>query len=187
MSSVFTHPTDDPERKRRELAYHETLRVLGRQATVLSELRNRANILLTGNAVVASLFGSSLIANGHVRPLSLAILALVALVLGIACCIAVLWSVHDAGELVDAHLWPDLPRWPRSDRPRRWRVSFKLDYVIDFLQSTDTATFDRTCDYFTLARESNYRTIDQRTTYFEVACVLLLLQVSLWSTLLLVH
>jgi hypothetical protein len=187
MSSVLTHPTDNPERKRRELAYQETLRVLGRQATVLSELRNRANILLTGNAVVASLFGSSLIANGHVRPLSLAILALVALALGIAYCIAVLWSVHDAGDLVDADLWPAFPRWPRSGRLRRWRVSFELDYVIDFLQSTDTETFDRTCDRFKLARKCNYRTIDKRTTCFEVACVLLLLQVSLWSVLLLMH
>jgi hypothetical protein len=48
-------------------------------------------------------------------------------------------------------------------------------------------TFDRTCNCFKLARKSNYRTIDQRTTYFEVACVLLLLQIGLWSALLLVH
>lgn len=161
--------------------------MLGRQAAVLGELRNRANILLAGNGVIASLFGASLTANGRARPLSLAILALVVLALGITCCVAVLWSVHDAGALVDPDDWPDHARWPSSKRPRRWRVSFDPYDVLGFLQSTDEASFDRMMELCRLARRSNYRTIDRRTTYFEAACVLLLLQIGLWSALLVLH
>ena len=56
----------EAERQRRSFAYDETKRVLDRQATVLSELRNRANIVLAADAVVATLFASSALGKGKV-------------------------------------------------------------------------------------------------------------------------
>ena len=88
----------------------------------MSELRNRANILLAAGAIVAALFGASALGKGHL--LGLEIAALVAFGLGIGACVATLWPVHDDGDLVDPSQWRGRPRWPRSKRPRRWQVTF---------------------------------------------------------------
>ena len=113
--------------------YEETKRILDRQATVMNELRNRANILLAADAIVATLFGASALGKGHL--LGLEIAALVAFGLGIAACVAILWPAHDDGDLVDPDEWGGRRRWPSSKRPRRWQVTFEPDDVVDFEES----------------------------------------------------
>lgn len=97
--------------------YEETMRALNRQATVLSELRNRANILLAANAVVATLFGTAALGPGH--SLWLKIPALLAFALGILACIQVLRPVHDKEEILEGR--------------REWQVNFKLNEVIGYV------------------------------------------------------
>ena len=63
----------DDERRKRFFAYDETKRVLDRRAAVLSELRNRANIVLAADVVVATLFASSVLGKGNGHPLTLEI------------------------------------------------------------------------------------------------------------------
>jgi hypothetical protein len=167
----------------RVFQYEETMRVLNRQAAVLSELRDRANILLAANAIAAALFGSSVLGKGH--PLALKILALTAFALGIGTCIAIIWSVRDAGDLVDPSQWATRSRWPSPKRPRRWRVTFELQDVIAFVESADAARAERVAEVFELARKVNYRTIARRSKFLEAAGVLLAAQIGLWSWLVL--
>ena len=112
----------EAERQRRSFAYDETKRVLDRQATVLSELRNRANIVLAADAVVATLFASSALGEGQGHPLTLEILALTAFALGIVACVMVLLPAHDK----DTGL-----------RGRQWRVTFDLLELVNFMEGAD--------------------------------------------------
>jgi hypothetical protein len=166
------------------LRYEATTRVLDRQVEILSQLRNRANILLAANAIVATLFGASALGKGH--PLPLEILALIAFGLGIGACVAILWPIHDAGKLVDPNQWRQYPRWPSSERPRKWRVVFDPDDVVTFVQSTDTAQVAEISQQFILARSTNWATLAGRTKFLIAASVLLAMQIGLWSALVLV-
>jgi hypothetical protein len=159
------------------------MRVLNRQATVLSELRDRANILLAANAIVAALFGASALGKGDL--VALKILVLAAFALGIGTCIAILWSVRDTGDLVDPGQWPKRPLWRSGERPRRWRVTFELQDVVAFVESTDAARAERVAEMFELARKVNYLTIARRSKLLEAAGVLLAVQIGLWSWLIL--
>jgi hypothetical protein len=175
-------PPEETDARDRVLAYEDTLRVLNRQATVLSELRTRANFILGANGVVAGLFGAgTIIQSKHPHPRVLAILAVAVLLLSMGLCVAVLWSVRDEGEVVDPEEWPTFPRWFGPDRPRRWRVSFALTDVIDFHRDRRSDLQDD----FKRARSTNWRTIECRSRYFKYACLLLPVQVGLWSALLL--
>jgi hypothetical protein len=165
------------------LRYEATTRVLDRQTAILSELRDRANILLAANAIVATLFGASALGKGH--PLALEVLALVVFGLGIGACVAILWPIHDAGELVDPDQWHQHPRWPSSNRPRKWRVVFDPEDVVTFVQSTDAAQVAQISQQFTLARGTNWATLARRTRFLIAASVLLALQIGLWSALVL--
>ena len=171
--------------------YDETMRVLNRQATVLSELRNRANILLAANAVVATLFGTSALGPSH--PLALKILALAAFALGIGLCVAVLWTVSDKPAdiskgwrlvMIGANHTRLEPQAPRCDR-RQWQVTFDLNDVVDFVESAGTVRVGAVRNKFEIARKVNYRTIARRTRFFEWACVLLAVQIVFWSWLIL--
>lgn len=189
------------------------MRVLNRQATVLSELRNRANILLAANAIVASLFGASALGKHH--PLALKVLALAAFALGIGACVAILWSVHDDGTLVDPADWPARLRWPdvhpaqwvkrlrwpgngrkeagkaREDEEvkkvdiRRWQVTFDIEDVIVYLESRHGGEVFMINRKFELARATNWETISRRTEFLQAASVLLAVQIILWSCLVL--
>jgi hypothetical protein len=163
--------------------YEETKRILDRQTTVMSELRNRANILLAADAIVATLFGASALGKGHL--LGLEIAALVAFGLGIGACVAILWPVHDDGDLVDPNQWRGRPRWPSSKRPRRWQVTFEPDDVVDFEESPDAGRVRAIRDQFTLARLTNWETIRRRNRFLVAASVLLAAQIGLWSSLVL--
>ena len=118
----------EAERQRRSFAYDETKRVLDRQATVLSELRNRANIVLAADAVVATLFASSALGEGQGHPLTLEILALTAFALGIVACVMVLLPAHDK----DTGL-----------RGRQWRVTFDLLELVNFMEGADPDSWRR--------------------------------------------
>jgi hypothetical protein len=161
------------------------MRVLGRQSAVLDGLRNRAYILLTANSIVAALFASAAFQNSKAQHhLALAILALVAFALGITSCIGTIWSVHDAGPMVDPVAWNGYPRWPSRDRPRRWRVTFDLKIVTDFYEKlADQRTYNETVATFNLARKANWATINRRTDFLAAACVLLPIQIALWAVL----
>jgi hypothetical protein len=154
---------------KRSFAYDETKRVFDRQATVLSELRNRANIVVAADAVVATLFAMSVLPKkGH--PLALEILALTAFALGIVACVVVLWPVHD-----------------KDTANRQWQVTFKLKELIAFMEGTDSFE-EWTKDNrdpekkgkFQYARYRNWKTINRRTRYLEAAGVLLVVQIGLW-------
>ena len=154
---------------KRSFAYDETKRVFDRQATVLSELRNRANIVVAADAVVATLFAMSVLPKkGH--PLALEILALTAFALGIVACVVVLWPVHD-----------------KDTANRQWQVTFKLKELIAFVEGADSWE-EWTKDNrdpekkgkFQHARSRNWKTINRRTRYLEAAGVLLVVQIGLW-------
>lgn len=177
-----------------QLKYEETMRVLNRQATVLAELRNRANILLAANAIVAALFGTSALGKHHL--LALKILALAVFALGIGACVAIIWSVPDKGTLVDPDRWPKRLRWPRKEAEetekakevdiRRWQVTFDLGDVVDYITSTDVGRVTKISEKFELARKTNWETIDRRTDFLQIASVLLAVQIIIWSCLVLV-
>jgi hypothetical protein len=177
-------PMNEPERKKRAFEYKETMRVLARQSAVLDGLRNRAYILLTANSIVAAVFASAAFENSKAQHhLALAILALVVFALGIMCCIGTIWSVHDAGAVVDPRTWSDYPRWPSGDRPRRWRVTFQLKELTDFHERLDDQDAKKTVTDFELARKTNWATINRRTNFLEAACVLMPIQIALWAVL----
>jgi hypothetical protein len=159
---------DDWSWKKRTFAYEETVRVLTRQAAVLSELRNRANIVLAADAVVATLFGASALGKSH--PLALKILALVAFGLGIAACVAVLWPVRDTDNACHA---------------RQWRVSFHLDEVMHFVEGTDDASWQEGISLFQTARQLNWNTNKWRNRFLQWAAVLLAVQIGLWAAVVL--
>jgi hypothetical protein len=160
----------DPGSSRRSVIYQETKRILDRQGTVLSELRNRANILLTANAVVATIFGASALGKGH--PLALEIIALIVFTAGVCACLAVLWPVHDAIS--------------SKARPRQWQVTFEPKKVATFLESDDTAVVRDISDLFSRARKTNWATIGRRNGYLVAASILLAAQIVLWSCLVLI-
>jgi hypothetical protein len=95
-----------PGSDRRSAIYEETRRTLDRQATVLGELRDRANILLTANAIVATIFGATVLDKSH--PLALKIATLVVFTAGVGACVAVVWPVRDHGTL---------PHYKREAKP----------------------------------------------------------------------
>lgn len=161
-------PMGDDQRWTRTFVYEETKRVLDRQAAVLSELRNRANIVLAADAVVASLFGASALGKGHL--LALKILALAAFAVGIAACVVVLWPVHDTET---------------ADGPRPWQVTFDLADVLSFMESRDDTSWQRGIEMFETARKANWATIDRRTFYLEAAGVFLAVQIGLWAAVVL--
>ncbi len=170
------------EYERRKFLYEDIVRALQRQSTVLAELRGRANILLAANAVVASLFGPTVLSNPH--PLALAIGSLVLFATGVSCCIAVLWAIHDHGPVVDPDCWAEMKKWPSKDRPRRWRVTFAPKTIEALLDGRGPLRLDAD-EYkpFRLARRTNHQTISRRTRFFQAGCVLLACQIGLWTWL----
>jgi DNA segregation ATPase FtsK/SpoIIIE-like protein len=207
ISSGAVRTSSRDARTGKQLRYDETMRVLNRQATVLSELRNRANILLAANAIVATLFGASALGKHHLLALKISALAVFAL--GIGACVAILWSVHDDGTLVDPAQWPKRMRLPKAEAKenaaaapteeeeeeeeekkkkkkkdiRRWQVTFDPEEVVGYLNSRNIATVSKINEKFAVARKTNWKTIDRRTTFLEAASVLLAVQIILWSCL----
>jgi hypothetical protein len=182
-----------PGSPRRQVIYEESRRILDRQATVLGELRDRANILLTANAVVATIFSATALGKGH--PLGLEIAAIVVFGLGVVFSLLIVWPVHDEGDLpgdepTDSPAgtsgkqrlpgWTKRP-WKLEDRPRQWRVTFSPGAIATFLESTDTGTTRQTYDLFRRARTTNWKTIGKLNRWLVYASGLLGLQIVLWA------
>jgi hypothetical protein len=166
----------DDERRKRSFAYDETRRVLDRQATILSELRDRANIVLAADAVVATLFAGSVLGKGQGHSLALEILALTAFALGIVACVLVLLPAHDQTT---------------RRYQRQWQVTFDLLDLVDFMEGADPESWQQWTapnpapGRFQLARNLNYNTNKRRSMYLVAASVLLVVQIALWAAVVL--
>jgi hypothetical protein len=160
--------------------YEHTLRSLERQSSVLAELRTRASIVLSATGIVASLIGPRALAEK--TPLGLAIAALVMLTAGLLACIAVLWPASDRGKLAD----PDLPRWRWQRRHRHWKLNLTARELMQVTaRPTESEILDGMVDLLTPARRVNYRTLERRSWMFNSACILLVAQLGIWTSILL--
>jgi hypothetical protein len=155
-----------------EFALNQMLRGLERQGTVLSELRERASMVLSATGIIASLLGAAALdgAYSHV----LAVLAMTSTALGILCCIPVLWRVRDRGRLPEPRADGSLGR-----EGRQWQTTISGRQ----LQKVARGDVDpvELIDRLALARRVNWRTLRQRTRWFAAACFLLLVQLALWA------
>jgi hypothetical protein len=147
-------------------AYEHTLRALDRYATVLSELRTRTSIVLTATGIVVSTLGASALEDAH--PLLPLVCGLVALTAGLAACIAVLWAIGDHGP------------------NRHWKVTISNERVRELATREDESDLLRSVvDELTEARRLSYTTLNRRTTYFQMACWLLGVQILAWAAVIL--
>lgn len=157
------------------LRYDHTIRALDRHTVVLSELRDRASIVLSATGIVASLFAPHGLTDPH--PAGCVAAALLAAGSGLLCCIAVIWPVHDTGTMERQ----GNARARLRQRPRAWKVTlgrFELGQLP--WDSGEVAVLDAMVDALDPARLVNYRTIKARTRIFNAACVLLPVQIAFW-------
>ena len=152
-----------------ELYLDYTLRTLQRQATVLSELRTRANILLSATGVVAGLFGPPALTDKD--PEEALFVAAAALGVAVLCCIVVLWPVSDKQGL-----------------GRKWRVTLNAEDILAIASGAPdegpVGVDTKILGELAAARERNYTTINRRTQWFNLACALLPVQVGAWFAVL---
>jgi hypothetical protein len=153
-----------------EIAYREALRALDRQAVVLSELRQRASIILTGSGIAASLIGSNGLHHGYSKPLAIAAMAVT--IVGLIFATSVLLPVDDN---------------PGDGEPlaRQWSVTSGTDHIEALLRGK----LDRRgliADLNRLRRR-NHDTIGRRTRRFVCAAWLLVGQITLWAVVLFVR
>lgn len=159
------------------LRYQHALRTLERQASVLSDLRSRASIVLSATGITASLFGTR--AFDSTTPGWINGLALAFVTVGLVSCIAVLWPVRDRGSLPGGEVGA-------GERPRRWKVTLTFEEV---LAATDHGSEPEMLDALVAlmrpASTANYDAIAARSRLLNAAAVLLVLQVGAWSASLL--
>jgi hypothetical protein len=163
------------ERDLQDFALVHMLRGLDRQANVLSDLRQRASVVLSATGIIASLVGTQALQGSYSE--TLAVLALASTAAGIAVCTAVLWRVHDEGSL------------PKEDAKgrlvggsRNWYVTIsgaRLKRIARGERDVSAGELD------VLAIVVNHRTLKKRNRLFAAACVLLLLQLLAWAAVLL--
>ncbi len=155
--------TDPYIEPRERFVLEQTLRGLDRQATVLGELRQRANIVLSASGIIASLLGATALKNGHPRGVVYAALASTAI--GIALCVWVLKSVRDGGER------------------RAWRVTLSKDELLGL--RAESLSPANALDTLITCRGTNYETIALRSDVFIAACACLPVQIGLWAVVVL--
>lgn len=141
--------------------FEQTQRTLDRQATVLSELRQRTSIILSATGIIASLLGAAALKDGHPRGLLYA--ALLATALGIGLCLRALRTVNDK----------------ENDLKREWKVTLSAEELRQ-LERGEKNLAGLTAELAPW-RTTNYRTIDARTKLFWRASVVLPVQIWLWS------
>ena len=156
-----------------DFALEQMLRGLDRQAQVLSELRQRSSIVLSASGIVASLLGGQALKGDYNHVLAIG--ALVLTTLGIVACIWVLWKVRDEGAMPEEK---GRQRTLTGGR-RNWKVTIP-GYRITQLNAGSISESD-VLDELRIARRVNFRTLKKRSRVFVAACVLLLLQLILWS------
>lgn len=139
--------------------WEQTLRGLDRQATVLSELRQRASIVLSATGITTSLLGAAALQDGGLDIWAVA--ALVITAIGILLCVWVLNPVRDTGE------------------EREWRVTVSDDELRRLLQGE--LQLPDVLDTLITARTSNFTTIAARSRFFVASCALLPVQIVCWA------
>jgi hypothetical protein len=160
-----------PPRRAAEFALEQMLLGLQRQANVLSELRQRAGLILSATGIVASLFGAQALKENYSRPL--AVLAIISTALGIVACMSVLTRVTDKRHL---------PTDPEDRTGRRWKVTLSWRELQEIAVRGGALDATSLVKDLTMARRVNYQTIKKRSFYFLCACWLLLLQLLLWAS-----
>lgn len=156
------------------LRYQHALRALERQASVLSDLRSRASIVLSATGITASLFGGRALqshAPGWLNGIALAVVTL-----GLVACIAVLWPVRDRGTLGGG-----------ANSTRRWKATLTFAEVEEATRSStsEAGMLDALVARLEPAWAVNYATIARRSRVLNAAAVLLVVQVGAWSAALL--
>jgi len=156
-----------------DFALEQMLRGLDRQGQVLSELRQRSSIVLSASGIVASLLGGQALRGDYNHVLAVGALVLTAV--GIVACIWVLWKVRDEGDMpAEESTGGEL-----TGGRRNWKVTIP-GYRIKQLDAGSISKSD-VLDELRIARRVNFRTLKTRSRVFVAACVLLLLQLILWS------
>ncbi len=130
---------------------------------MLSELRQRASIVLSASGIVASLLGASALEDGDPRVWIWAALAVTTV--SILLCVWVLKSVSDTGA------------------GREWRVTVSADELRDIVAGR--LRQDQVLEELMAARKTNFKTIAARSRVFLAACALLPLQIVCWALVLL--
>jgi hypothetical protein len=162
----------------------QTLKGLDRQADVLDQLRSRTNIVLSAIGIIASVLASQALQGNY--SIAMAVVALCSSAAGICLCIAVLWPVHDSGRLPEpTERLPRWNRWPtrRASRRREWQVTIRRQDLDAMEPEADLAP--DVVKRLGLARRANYLTLSRRSNLFAWACVLLGVQLVLWTAVLL--
>jgi hypothetical protein len=139
--------------------WEQTLRGLDRQATILSELRQRASIVLSATGITTSLLGAAALRDGGLDFWVVA--ALVVTTTGILLCVRVLQPVRDTGE------------------GREWRVTVGSEELHELRQGK--LRLDEVLGTLITARTSNFATIDARSRVFVAGCALLPVQIVCWA------
>jgi hypothetical protein len=148
-------------------AYEHVLCHIQRDAAVLEHLRTRTNFVLSGTVIVASLFGSKVFEGQN--PISLGIPALAVAALGLFYCIMVLLPVAENTERKRIF----------NRKQLSWRVTVNFDCFAH--QSTEDEVDKAIVSELGNAHRQNADTLDTLSWRFEVACGLLLLQLTLWA------
>ena len=174
------------------LRYEHTVRALERHATVLNELRNRSNIVLSATGIVSSVFAPQALGDPH--PIGLVVGALAAVFAGLLCCIWVLFPVADHGRIPTAGARRSVRvriDWRRHrirlERPRGWKVTLSSGELQRLpWQEGEAAVLTAMTELLEPARRVNYTTIGRRTEVFNLACLALPVQILFWVLLILV-
>ncbi|MDQ3725287.1 MAG: hypothetical protein M3335_05270 [Actinomycetota bacterium] len=141
-----------------KVAYDEAVRALSEQQAVIDSFRNRAGLLLSAAAVTTSFLGAQALQGGSSSPFSW--LALAGFVGVAAASLAILW-------------------------PRRWEITANPhDVIVTYVESADrTSTEDLHRELSLHMHESYLNNLEDQeklVVFFQVASVLLALEVVLW-------
>ena len=178
--SVEQASPPDPEVERLralELLHDHAVRSVDRQASVLGELRTRASVILSASGIVASVLGGHALRETYNR--TLVALATLALAVGLGLCIGVLRSVRDTARNVKGGGEGHLPA--AGDRP--WRVTVGPRALRELMNGEGSREdILRSITHALIgASQENFKTIRRRTRLFDVACLCLFFQLSLWG------
>lgn len=162
-----------PERVHQiDFVIDQMLRGLDRNASVLSELRQRASVVLSASGLIASLFGAEALKGDYSRVLALAAVASTAA--GMILCIAVLWRVSDQGRLPT-----ESPDGTLVGGSRDWLVTISSARLRRIARGE--VGLDDLVDHLAIARRTNFRTLRRRSRQYIAACCFLLVQLTLWA------
>jgi len=141
-----------------KVAYDEAVRALSEQQAAIDSFRNRAGLLLSAGAVTTSFLGAQALASGSSNPFSW--LALISFVAVAATSLAVLWPRN----------------WDAAANPR--------DVIKGYIESPEPVSIEELHRELALYMRGSY--LDNREglrrliVLFQVASVLLAVEVSLW-------